>query len=795
MTHSAVLASPLPLLPLRHGVVLPGRVTTIPIGRARTFALAQSLRLGDIIGIATQRDATIEDPALVDLHPIGVLARVKERVDRGSRGMMLVVEGLERFELKSLVQTTPHWTVRGEPVVESVADSAEAEALVASLRQLLGELAGRDRAFLQSLSEAHDPGLVADRIAGWLETEPGKKVEVLLALEAVARLRHVAELVAEARTRAELRERIEGEVRREVSRSQKEMMLRQQLRAIQKELGNDEDDPTAALRKKLDDAALPEEIRTIADRELGRLEAMGPNQPEANVIRNYLEWIADLPWSKRAEANVDVDAIARALDDDHYGLDEVKRRVLEHMAVLKLLGKSKGTILCLVGPPGVGKTSLAQSVARATGRPLARVSLGGVRDEAEVRGHRRTYIGALPGRIIGALRKAKVKNPVLVLDEIDKLGRGFQGDPEAALLEVLDPEQNHAFTDHYLDAPFDLSEVLFIATANDLSSVAPPLRDRMEVIEISGYTSEEKVHIARGHLLPKALETHGLAPEAIELDDATIELAVREYTREAGVRQLSRELAKVCRAVALDVARTKDAPSTRVLVADAMRKILGRPRFHGVTAEPDRAPGVAAGLAWTPVGGDILYIETTRMSGKGRVEITGQLGDVMKESARAALAFLRSRADRYGVDPDFLETSDLHVHVPAGAVPKDGPSAGVTLFTAFASLLTGRRVRGDTAMTGEATLRGRVLPVGGIKSKVLAAHRAGFTRVILPKENERDLDDVPETVRNELSFVLVDDMSDVFEAALETERAAPQGVANREAAPAAGGSAALSGPA
>ena len=761
--------APLPLLPLRHGVVLPGAVTSLPVGRPKSRALAEAMSAGDHLVLSVQRDPNLIDPELRDMHGIGVLVWVRQKQDRGSRGQVLVVEALGRVLLDSIEAREPYLRVMVREARDLRGDDAEATILSDSLRTYVKESTSGDAAALPVLEAARTPSALADAIATFLEPEDTGKLRVLGELDVVARLRLARDLFAEAKARVELKSRIEAEVRRDLGEHQKQAILRQQLRAIQKELGEGEDDdPVEELRRKLEDADLTEEARKVADRELRRLEAIGPQQAEANVIRNYLEWIADLPWNTRADAHDDLDAVSRALDADHHGLAEVKKRILEHMAVLRLSKKPQATILCLAGPPGVGKTSLAQSVADATGRPLVRVSLGGVRDEAEVRGHRRTYVGSIPGRILHGLRKAKVKNPVVVLDEIDKMGRGIAGDPEAALLEVLDPAQNQFFVDHYLEIPFDLSEVLFIATANDLGNLSLPLRDRLEILELAGYPEEEKVQIARKHLLPRVVEETGLPAGSLVVDEKTLHAIVRDYTREAGVRKLRQQLQKIARGVALEIARAKDDASRHVIVTEAdLPTHLGKRKVRHTGKETHDAPGVAAGLAWTPVGGDVLFVETTRMPGKGRVEITGQLGDVMKESARTALAWLRSHAADVGLDPAFLETSDVHVHVPAGAVPKDGPSAGVTLLTAFASLFTGRKVRSDTAMTGEATLRGRVLPVGGIESKVLAAERGGFARVILPAENAIDYEDVPATVRERLEVHFVDDMREVLELALE----------------------------
>ncbi|HET6345524.1 MAG TPA: endopeptidase La, partial [Myxococcota bacterium] len=598
----------------------------------------------------------------------------------------------------------------------------------------------------------------------------------LTSLDIAERLRLVIRLIAEAHTVSEVKQKIDSEVRREFSNSQREAVLREQLRAIRRELGEEGDgDRLEELKSKLDAAGLPRQARSVADRELRRLEAMGQANMEQGIITSYLQLLADLPWSKRAEVATDLEGVAAKLDADHFGLKDVKKRILEHLAVLKMRGNAKGTILCLAGPPGVGKTSLGRSIAEATGRPFVRVALGGIRDEAEIRGHRRTYVGALPGRILHALKTAGVKNPVFLLDEIDKLGQGFMGSPEAALLEVLDPEQNGTFQDHYLELPFDLSEVLFICTANALENLSAPLRDRLEIIEISGYTLEEKFHVARNHLMPKKLAEHALGGDLLNISDGALKQIIASYTREAGVRQLAQQITKLCRALTLKLARapadTKPAPM-RIEEA-GLAEYLGKTRFTNEVAERTMLPGVATGLAWTPVGGDILFVETSRMHGSGKLEITGQLGDVMKESARAALTYVRSNAEALGVDPEFLSTQDLHIHVPAGGVPKDGPSAGVTIFTALTSLLTHRRVRPDTAMTGECTLRGRVLPVGGIKEKVLAAHRAGMTRVILPKQNQRDLDDVPESTQAAMEFIFAEDMSEVLASALASDAAPP----------------------
>ncbi len=767
-------ASPLPLLPLRNGVLFPGTAVALPIGRRASLALFEAVREGDVIAVAGQRDPQVEDPGIADLVPIATYCRVAE-IAREGRELRVVLEGLGRMKLLGLVASHPYHRAEGSPATEEARDDPETRALCELLLEQLRELepaASEElRAQLRSPATRRDPGRLADVAAAALGLSADREAQVLLELDVRKRLELVLKLIAEARQLAELKSKLARDLQQELGKAQREALLRQQLRAIQKELGEatEGEDAIDKLRARIAEAGLPAEAAEVAARELKRLAGPGAGQAEASVIRSYLELIADLPWSRRAELCDDLDAVAAKLDADHQGLEEVKRRVLEHLAVRKVAAQRRGAILCLVGPPGVGKTSLGQSIADATQRPFVRVSLGGVRDEAEVRGHRRTYVGALPGRILAALRRAKVKNPLILLDEVDKLGHGgWLGSPEAALLEVLDPEQNHTFTDHYLELPFDLSEVLFICTANTVEPLSPPLRDRMEVIELQGYTLEEKLSIARRHLLPKRLAQHGIAPANLALSDDALAAIVLEYTREAGVRQLDRELTKICRALTLELARSPEGkPAIVAIERDSLRRYLGRERFASERVERELVPGVAQGLAWTPTGGELLFVETSRMPGKGRLEITGQLGDVMKESARAALSYLRSHAGSLGIEEGGFEALDLHLHVPAGAIPKDGPSAGVTIFAALASLLSGRRARSDTAMTGECTLRGRVLPVGGIKAKVLAAHRAGVTRVILPEQNRRDLDEVPEEIQRQIELVFVSELGQLLAAALE----------------------------
>ena len=782
-----------PLLPLRAGVLLPGSSATLPVGRPRSLALTEAVEPGDIIGIAFQRDREVEHPELHDLQPVGVFARVRRSVRVGRRGYRLVIDTLQRFQLTSLTSREPYYIAAGHSLAETAADPVRVGVLADVLRERLAELAttatGGLAKSLSELSRVTDPGQLADRVAAGLGLLGDSEVAVLLTRDIGERLELVASLLSEAETRDELKKKIDSEVRRDLAEGQREAVLRKQLEAIRKELGDGDADNGDELAKRVAEADLPDAVREVAEKQLARLQGAGGGGAEGGVIRTYLDWILALPWNSRAEEQFNLDQVEAKLNADHHGLDDVKQRILEHLAVLSRGGSAGATILCLSGPPGVGKTSLGQSIADATGRPFVRIALGGVRDEAELRGHRRTYVGALPGRIVSALKQVGANNPVMLLDEVDKLGRGWMGSPEAALLEILDPEQNDTFTDHYMELPFDLSDVLFICTANDLSQLSAPLRDRMEIIEIDGYTVAEKRLIARDHLIPKQLERHALTEDLLSIDDEALTDLIAGWTREAGVRQLQRGVRKLCRALSLQLARDPDSkPEPLHVTPDSLAEHLGKRRFYDEVAARTALPGVATGLAWTPSGGDILFIETSRMRGSGKLQITGQLGDVMKESAHAALTYVRSNAAELGIDPAFLEEIDLHIHVPAGAVPKDGPSAGVTIFTALVSLLTGRRVRPDVGMTGEATLRGRVLPVGGIKTKVLAAHRAGLKRLVLPERNRHDTSEIPDRVLAAVEILFASDMSEVLAAALEpaTALGADQTLSGGEALVSAG---------
>jgi len=774
----------LAILPLRGTVIFPQAVMPLAVGRPASVRLIQEALQGSrIIGAVMQRDPSEDAPRAHGLHTIGTATAIEKALKQPDGTLRLVVQGLARFRITDVVQETPFLRARIQRLTDEVPSAAlEVEALARTASSLFQKVVALSPTLPDELANvlgaAEGPGALADLIAGLLPTLPTALRQELLETMGVAeRLqRLVAALTKEAEV-LELGSKIQSEVQSEMSKTQREYYLREQMKAIQKELG-DADDRTQeidTLRRKIETAGMTEEAGKEALRELDRLAKMPPAAAEYTVARTYIDWLVSMPWQQETADNADIAGARAILDEDHEGVEKIKERILEYLAVKKIRASGKDPILCFVGPPGVGKTSLGRSIARALGRKFHRISLGGMRDEAEIRGHRRTYIGALPGQIIQGLRRAGTKNPVFMLDEIDKLGMDFRGDPASALLEVLDPEQNVSFRDHYLDVAFDLSRVLFITTANVTDTVAPALRDRMEIIPLAGYTEEEKIAIAQRHLVPKQAREHGLDPAVdIEFTPEALRLLARGYTREAGVRNLEREIASVCR----KVARRHAEGHTEALriTPDVVTSFLGVPRFElEEVEERTRVPGVAIGLAWTPAGGDILFIEATRMKGARTLTLTGQLGDVMKESVQAALSWVRSHADELGIAPDFWEMSDIHVHVPAGAIPKDGPSAGVTMTTALVSLLTGRRVRSGLAMTGEVSLAGRVLPVGGIKEKVLAAHRAGIRTVLLPKRNAKNLiEDVPLRVRDEMTIHLVDSAPDVLRLALEDAPAWPE---------------------
>ena len=727
---------------------------------------------GPVIVIFAQRDPSTDDPDLDDLHPVGVAARVLKALRHSTGNYSLILQGLMRVHLERVVQKEPYLRARVTRMPQAEGEDVETEALAMSLRdtakqviQLMPELPREAGSLIDSINE---PGQLADLVAANLEAPVDEKAALLESLDVKDRIRKVLRLLARQLEVLKMRERINSQIKEEMGKNQREYVLRQQLKAIREELGEEDGDQgdLDVLDERLAKAELSKEAENVCRKQLKRLRSMQVGSAEYTVVRTYIDWILDVPWTKTTTDMMDIAEVRRVLDEDHSGLQKVKKRIVEYLAVRKLKQDKKGPILCLVGPPGVGKTSLGRSISRALGRKFVRNSLGGVHDEAAIRGHRRTYVGALPGQIIQGMKKGGTTNPVFMLDEIDKIGHDFRGDPAAALLEVLDPEQNDTFSDHYLEIPYDLSKVMFIATANVLDTIPAPLRDRMEIIEIPGYTRREKAAIARDHLVPKQLEEHGLSTNNLVITDRAIDTIIDSFTREAGVRNLERQIAAAIRGVAVKVAEGEAGPFTLDTVED-LRPSLGPPRFTSEIAERMDEPGIATGLAWTSVGGEILFIEATRMYGKGKLQLTGQLGEVMKESAQAALSYVRAHSKELHVPENFLENIDIHIHIPTGGVPKDGPSAGVTMMTALVSLLTGISVRHDVAMTGEITLRGKVLPVGGIKEKILAAHRAGIKRVILPERAMADLDEVPQEVRDELEFIPVTRMDEVLLAALD----------------------------
>jgi ATP-dependent Lon protease len=760
------------IMPVRNTVLFPGMVLPIAVARERSRAAAQeAVREQRPLGLLLQRDPEKAEVSPADLYEVGTTARVLRYLTAPDGAHNVICQGEQRFRVIEFLDGYPFLAARVELIAESSASGAEIEARMHQLKQRATEalqlVPNAPEELVTSVQSIETPGALADIVAGLMDLKPTEKQQILEAFDVRDRLDKVLWMLSYRIEVLRLSRDIGQQTQQTMEGRQREFLLREQLRSIQKELGEADEKTVelAELEKQIAAAKMPEEVETQAKRELRRLERMPEGAAEYGMVRTYLEWLTELPWSKESSGTIDIGEARRVLDEDHYGLAKVKRRILEYLAVRKLNPAGKGPILCFVGPPGVGKTSLGQSIARATGRPFVRVSLGGIHDEAEIRGHRRTYIGALPGNIIQAIRRAGTRDPVMMLDEIDKLGRGIHGDPSSAMLEVLDPAQNSTFRDNYLGVPFDLSKVLFIATANMLDTISGPLRDRMEVIQLSSYTDEEKMQIARRYLVKRQLEQNGVTPEQVEVTDAALRTVISDYTREAGVRNLEREIGSLLRHAAMRIAEGET--QTLRIDADDVPVILGPRRFEAEIADRTAVPGVATGLAWTPVGGDILFIEAARVPGSGRLILTGQLGEVMKESAQAALSLVKSKYRTLGLEAQIFEKSDIHVHVPAGAIPKDGPSAGVAMFTALASLLTGRVVRPDTAMTGEISLRGLVLPVGGIKEKVLAAHHAGVKRVLLPVRNRKDLEDVPPEARDALEFVWLESVDDALAAALK----------------------------
>ena len=779
------------ILPVRQAVLFPGMVLPLAIGRPSSIAAAQeAVRSERMLGILLQTDPAAEDPSPEQLHRVGTCAQVLRYVTATDGTHHVICRGVRRFRALEFLPGFPFQVARVEEIGVNEVMTTEIEVRVALLKerareaiQLLPNIPGEVAAAIDNLTSGSE---LADFIAGLIDAQPAEKQEILETIDVKERLDKVLTMLAQRIQVLRLSKEISEQTQKSLSSQQREHLLREQLRQIQKELGEGDEKSVeiAELRAAIEKAGMPKEAEEQARKELKRLERMPEAAAEYAMIRAYLEWLIELPWSKLSQDNIDIPEARRILDEDHYGLPKVKRRILEYLAVRKLNPDGKSPILCLVGPPGVGKTSLGQSIARATGRKFVRLSLGGVHDEAEIRGHRRTYIGALPGNIIQSIRKAGARNPVMMLDEVDKLGVGFHGDPSSALLEVLDPEQNSTFRDNYLAVPFDLSKVMFIATANILDTVPGPVRDRMEVIEIPGYTEEEKLEIAKRYLLKRQLAASGLTSEQCEITEDAIRVIIRDYTREAGVRNLERLIGAACRHAAMRIA---EGAAERVRIdAAALPAILGPRRFENEVAMRTSVPGVATGLAWTPTGGDILFIEATRVSGRGKLILTGQLGEVMKESAQAALTLVKARATLLGINSALFDKSDVHIHVPAGAIPKDGPSAGVAMVVALVSLLAERTARSDTAMTGEISLRGLVLPIGGVKEKVLAAVRAGIKTVLLPARNRKDLEDVPDGARKQVKFVWLEHVDDAVAAALNRTGEASDADPFERAAPSTG---------
>ncbi|RZT22162.1 endopeptidase La [Fictibacillus sp. BK138] len=761
----------LPLLPLRGLLVYPTMVLHLDVGREKSIQALEKVMLDDqMIFLSTQKEVSIEDPAEEEIYNVGTLSKVNQMLKLPNGTIRVLVEGIQRGKITSFMDEKTHVEVEIELTDDVEEKEAETEALMravlAQFEQYINLSKKVTPETLASVQDITEPGRLADVISSHLSLKIKEKQKILEIFNVKERLEHLLALLNNEKEVLGLEKKIGQRVKKAMEKTQKEYYLREQMKAIQKELGDKEGKvgEVSSLKERIEASDMPENVMEIAKKELDRYEKMPNSSAESSVIRTYIEWLVNLPWKQETVDNLDIPHAETVLNEDHYGLEKVKDRVLEYLAVQKLTNSLKGPILCLVGPPGVGKTSLARSIARAIGRNFVRISLGGVRDEAEIRGHRRTYVGAMPGRLIQGMKKAGTVNPVFLLDEIDKMSSDFRGDPSSAMLEVLDPEQNSTFSDHYIEEPFDLSKVMFVTTANSLSTIPGPLLDRMEVISIAGYTEVEKLHISKNHLIPKQLKEHGLKKSQIQFKDDCILKLVRNYTREAGVRNLERQIAGLCRKAAKQIVSSEKKKV--ILSAKTIEDYLGKPRFRYGQAELEDQIGAATGLAYTTAGGDTLSIEVALSPGKGKLILTGKLGDVMKESAQAALSYVRTKVEELGIAPDFYEKTDIHIHVPEGATPKDGPSAGITIATALVSALTKRAVRRDVGMTGEITLRGRVLPIGGLKEKSLSAHRAGIKTIILPKENEKDIEEIPETVKEGLSFILVSHLDEVLKVAL-----------------------------
>ena len=761
----------LPLLPLRGILVYPYMVIHLDVGRTKSVQAIEEAMIQDrIIFLATQKEAQTDEPGQDDIFQIGTVAEVKQLLKLPGGTIRVLVEGIARAKVSRFISDEPFFQVEIEQYSEDFKKNSEIEALMRSLVSQFEQYVKMSKRIppeiVVSVVNLEEPGRLADVIASHLALRIEDKQGILEAADIVKRLEKLCAIVTKELEIVELERKINIRVRKQMEKTQKEYYLREQMKAIQRELGEKDERMAEGedLREKIAEVKFPKEVAEKALKEVDRLEKMPPMAAEAAVVRNYLDWLLSLPWGKGTRDRLDLNVADKILEEDHYGLKTVKERILEYLAIRKLAKKMKGPIICFVGPPGVGKTSLGRSIARALERKFIRMSLGGVRDEAEIRGHRRTYVGAMPGRIIQGIRQAGSRNPVFLLDEVDKMSMDFRGDPSAALLEVLDPEQNNTFSDHYIESPFDLSNVMFITTANVQQNIPRPLQDRMEIIYLSGYTEEEKVQIAIRHLLPKQINEHGLSMEMLKMSENTIRKIIREYTRESGVRNLERQLAAICRKTARKV--VTDKIKKLQVTALNLNQFLGTARFRYGMAELDDQVGVATGLAWTEVGGETLAIEVSVYKGTGKLTLTGKLGDVMKESAQAGYSYIRSRSGELNIDDDSYDKQDIHIHIPEGAIPKDGPSAGISMASALASAITGRKVRHDVAMTGEITLRGRVLPVGGVKEKILAAHRAGIKIVILPSDNKKDMDEIPKKVKDKINFILVDHMDQVLEAAL-----------------------------